>query len=170
MADLKLRCNDGTSRCASLEVCRDQRMRLVALGLLSDCQGPLDGQARVLRIERAFRIRVVGRGMEVQHLAIVRKCLKTMGEAFGNEQRGLIVLSEQLAMPVQKCWGVLAHINGNIKHFAEKTGDEFCFSVRRILKVHTADRAALSSERAIDLGDRFSAKDLRKLLRAEHAF
>jgi len=169
MADLKLRCNDGTSQGDSLEVCRDQRMRLVTLGLFSDCHGPLDGQARILRIERTFRICVVGRSMEVQHLAIVRKCLKPMGEAFGNEQRGLIVLREQLAMPVQKCGGVLAHINGNIKHFAAKTGDEFGFSMRRFLKVHAAHRTAVSSKRAIDLSDGFPAKDLCKLLRAEHA-
>ena len=144
-------------------------MRLVTLGLLSDYHGPLDGQARILRVERAFRIRVVGRGMEVQHLTIDRQCLKPMGEAFGNEQCGVIVLCEQLAIPVQKSRGVLAHIHGNVKHFAAKTGDEFGFSVRRILKVHAADRTAFSSERAIDLGDRFSAKDWRKLLRAEHA-
>ena len=169
MAELKLRCNDGNSQGDSLEGCRDQLMRLVTLGLLSDYHGPLDGQARILRVERAFRIRVIVRGMEVQHLAIVRKCLKSMGEAFGNEQCGVIGLCEQLAVPVKKSGGVFAHIHGNVKHFAAKTVDEFCFSIRRILKVHAANRAALSSERAIDLGDCFFAKDLRKLLRAEHA-
>ena len=122
-----------------------------------------------MRVERAFRIRVVGRGMEIQHLTIARQCLKPMGKSFRNEQCGVIVLCEQFAMPVQKSGGVLAHINGYVKHFAAKTGDELHFSVRRILKVHAADRAALSSERAIDLGDGFSAKDVRKLLRAEHA-
>jgi hypothetical protein len=70
---------------------------------------------------------------------------------------------------MQKCGGVLAHIHDNVKHFAAKTSDKLCFSVRRILKVHAADRAALSSERAIDLSDRFFAKDLREGLRAEHA-
>jgi hypothetical protein len=72
-------------------------------------------------------------------------------------------------MPVQESRGVLAHIYGYVKYFAAKAGDELDFSVRRILKVHAADRAALSSERAIDLSDRFFAKDLREGLRAEHA-
>ena len=31
MAELKLRCNDGNSQGDSLEVCRDQLMRLVTL-------------------------------------------------------------------------------------------------------------------------------------------
>ncbi len=144
-------------------------MRLVTLGLLSDFHGPIDPNAWILCVERAFRFRVVGRSMEVQHLTIVRQCLKTMGKALWNEQCYVIVLRKQLAVPVQKGGGVLAHIHDNVKHFAAKAGDELCFSVRRPLKVHAAGRTALSSKRAINLGYYLFAKDWHKLLRAEHS-
>ena len=69
-------------------------------GDYGDSLRPRYGQAGILNIQRCFSVWMVGCVVAVKQGYVVADCLKPVGEAFGNEQRAVVIGSEFLGVPV----------------------------------------------------------------------
>jgi hypothetical protein len=77
-----------------------------------------------------------------------------MGESRRDQQALMVIGREFLRMPAQESRGTAAQINDYVEYLAGKATDELGFDVRRVLKMHTANRALANRDRAVGLEDR----------------
>src|SRR5690606_14973098 len=110
-------------------------------------------QCSIICTQTILGLRHIGRGVDVEHLHIIRHRLEPVREAGRNEEASCILAGEQLAMPLPIGGRTGADINGNIENLAAQASDEFRFLMRRVLKMHPAHRAALCCPRPVQLGN-----------------
>jgi hypothetical protein len=91
--------------------------------------------------------------MEIHQLAILRKSLKSVGKAFGNQKAAEVLRRYNLSMPVQKRGRSGAQIHRYVKHRTGETAHDLHFGMRRKLKVHAANHALAACKRVIHLNN-----------------
>ena len=122
------------------------------------------GEARIDWVHSVLRHGLIRGGMEIEKFAILRQRLDPVREALCNQQATLIGRRQEFGMPSQECGGVPAHVYRYVEYLSAQTRHELSLRVRRSLKVHAADVAAVPRERMVNLCQWLLDPGSRKLL------
>ena len=91
--------------------------------------------------------------MQVQELTLCIQNLKTMSTPFRDDKHTANAATQFFGMPLQKCSGARAKVDGYIPNFAFQAQDEFHFGVRRPLIMQAAYSACCNCFRPVNLND-----------------
>ena len=74
-------------------------MREVTLGHVSNRKGPPDRDSGIFRVDSCLRRRLIGRSMEVEHLAILCEGLEPVSKSARDGEGAVIVAAQPFAVP-----------------------------------------------------------------------
>lgn len=129
----------------------------------------MNSQSGILGIETALRTGAPCGGMQVQQLTVFGQRLKTVSEAFGNEQGFVVFSAKDLRVPFQKRGATPAEVDSHVKHFALEAAYYFGLRMGWKLKVHAPNPTSLLCQAAIDLKYGFISQQGQKLFGTEHS-
>jgi hypothetical protein len=144
-------------------------MGTIFLRKFRDGEGPGDPDLRVDYMKGPFRQWPKRRGVQIEHLAVLREGLEAVGKPLRDQEAPVVMSAEYLSVPFQEGRGTLPDVDGHIEHLPEKATDDLAFGVRRMLEMQAADSAPVKGPGVVDLGDGATEPDLLKRLRAEES-